>query len=82
MMSAKPGQIRSNKVYLNQFSQVLNSLAVWTASNDMSLQPSQLGHTDTMSARPNEYEISFLAFQTGELKKVKHPSLGVYNKLF
>ncbi|KAJ4391639.1 hypothetical protein N0V93_005258 [Gnomoniopsis smithogilvyi] len=69
VMSARAGQIRSNKVYLNQFSQVINSLVVWTASNGLSLQLGQGGDIGPMSDETKGYEMKFLEIQLEILKK-------------
>lgn len=70
MMSAKIGQIRSNKVYLNQFSQVMNSLTVWTANNELSLQPGLSRQTGPMNEESKGYEMKFLEYQIDALKRV------------
>lgn len=62
--SALAGQLRSNKAYLNQFSQVMNSLTMWT--NELSLQAGQCG----MSEEKKAYELKVLDVQLEELERV------------
>lgn len=59
------GQIRSNKTFLNQFSQLLNSLALWASDGELPFQTSQVNGGGA------GYEITFLELQIGELKKVR-----------
>lgn len=66
-MSAAVGQARSIKAYLNQFSQVMRLLALWSAEFEMSLQD---GYSD-MSEETKGYELSFLEFKLKELSGVR-----------
>lgn len=56
--SSREGQIRSNKAYLNQFSQLLNSLTIWSR-HEMSGQSKE---------EVSEYELRFLECKVSKLK--------------
>lgn len=58
------GQIRSNRAFLNRFSQLLNSLRIWTTSSELSLQTGQ------MSSEVKGYELKFLEIQIEKLNAV------------
>lgn len=70
MSSAAIGQIRSNKAYLNQFSQVMNSLTVWTTNDELSLQQGRPVSDASTSETSKDYETNFLQVQVRDLTKV------------
>lgn len=71
MSSAAIGQIRSNKAYLNQFSQVMNSLTIWTTTDGLMLQQAQPGQTDQTSESSKGWDMDFLDIHIKELAKVR-----------
>lgn len=71
MSSAAIGQIRSNKAYLNKFSQVMNSLTIWTTTDGLMLQQVQPGQTNLMSESSKGWDMNVLDIHIKELAKVR-----------
>lgn len=71
MSSAAIGQIRSNKAYLNQFSQVMNSLTICTTNDGLMLQQAQPRQTDPTSASSKGWDMNVLDIHIKELAKVR-----------
>lgn len=68
--SAEVGQIRSNKAYLNRFSQVMNSLTVWTTTDELMLQQGHPAQIDASSESSKGWDMSVLDIHIKELAKV------------
>lgn len=66
-MASHKGRVRLHKVTLNQFSQLLNSLVLWTSDKDLIPRAGQV------SQDVPEYEVKFLESKLGELRNVGAP---------
>lgn len=70
--ASRSGQVRSNQAFLSQFSQLLNSLNIWTTKNEFSLKLGEVEGQDF------NYEVKYLEAKSADLKRASRLAQNLY----